>query len=83
MIAVNIKSTDFTQDITILLRNGFSIRILEFLLYIVVIPCVLYITTYLKALSVSQTMQPELYRICLAETGMTINRSYVLCTHWS
>jgi hypothetical protein len=69
--------------ILLLLRNGVSIRILEFLLYILVIPCVLHITIYLKPLSVSQTMQPELYRIFLAETGMTVNRSYFLCTHWS
>jgi hypothetical protein len=68
MLAVNIPTTNFTQDITILLRNGFSIRISEFLLYILVIPYVLYITIYLKTLSVSQAMQPELYRICLAET---------------
>jgi hypothetical protein len=83
MLAVNIPSTNFTQDITILLRNGVSIRILEFLLYILVIPYVLYVTIYLKALLVSQTVQPEMYRICLAEIGMAVNRSYVLCTHWS
>lgn len=83
MLAVNIPSTNFTQNITILLRNGVSIRILEFLLYILFIPYVLYSTIYLKTLSVSQTMQPELCMVCLAETGMTVNRSYFLCTHWS
>jgi len=28
-------------------------------------------------------MKPELYRIFLAETGMTLTRSYFLCTHCS
>jgi len=56
MFAVNIPATNFTQDITILLGNGISIRILEFLLYVLVIPYVLHTTIYLKTLSVSQTI---------------------------